>query len=119
MNCAMPIAPAVLTLTGSNRLSCQIRRARKAGGRSLARAASISVAQTSGRAATSLAGWSADVIPLSTLDGTSAVPTSTSLAASRGATDEVDAKHVLQLFSPLLVAQGSVAAVKMIAAEAT
>ena len=36
MNCATPCAPARLTAAGSNRLSCQISRAKKSVGRSFA-----------------------------------------------------------------------------------
>src|SRR6516164_9208404 len=45
MNCATPCAPARLTAVGSNRLSCQISRAKKSVGRSFCAAADASALQ--------------------------------------------------------------------------
>src|SRR3984893_963950 len=45
MNCATPCAPARLTADGSNRLSCQISRAKKSAGRSFWAAAAASALQ--------------------------------------------------------------------------
>jgi hypothetical protein len=45
MNCATPCAPARLTAAGSNRLSCQISRAKKSVGRSFCAAAAASAPQ--------------------------------------------------------------------------
>src|SRR4051794_16455998 len=118
----MPRAPARLTLAGSNRLSCQISRARNAGGRSLARAASINVVQTSGCAAASpgdgVALSAADAVALPSVDVAPVGITRTSSAGLIDATAGFAAIHFSQSLSPLLVAHGTVTAASMIAAEA-